>query len=81
MSDDNLTEYIPLKVGEDMMITQYDAQAVEANGLLKMDFLGLRNLTFVQRMQEKVAKDYGVTIDIKSIDLEDKKTLELFAVG
>lgn len=33
MSDDNLTEYIPLKAGEDMMITQYDAQAVEANGL------------------------------------------------
>lgn len=81
MSDDNLTEHIPLKAGEDMMITQYDAQAVEANGLLKMDFLGLRNLTFVQRMQEKVAKDYGVTIDIKSIDLEDKKTLELFAAG
>ena len=81
MSDDNLTEHIPLKTGEDMMITQYDAQAVEANGLLKMDFLGLRNLTFVQRMQEKVAKDYGVTIDIKSIDLEDKKTLELFAAG
>ena len=39
MSDDNLTEHIPLKTGEDMMITQYDAQAVEANGLLKMDFL------------------------------------------
>lgn len=81
MSDDNLTEHIPLKAGEDMMITQYDASAVEANGLLKMDFLGLRNLTFVQRMQEKVAKDYDVNIDIKSINLEDKKTLALFAAG
>ena len=81
MSDDNLTEHIPLKAGEDMMITQYDASAVEANGLLKMDFLGLRNLTFVQRMQEKVAKDYGVDIDIKSINLEDEKTLALFAAG
>ena len=81
MSDDDLTEHIPLKSGEDMMVTQYDAQSVEANGLLKMDFLGLRNLTFVQRMQEKVAKDYGISIDIKSIDLEDKKTLELFAAG
>ena len=81
MSDDNLTEHIPLKAGEDMMITQYDAAAVEANGLLKMDFLGLRNLTFVQRMQEKVAKEYGITIDIKSIDLEDQQTLALFAAG
>lgn len=81
MSDDNLTEHIPLKAGEDMMITQYDASAVEANGLLKMDFLGLRNLTFVQRMQEKVAKDYGVNIDIKSINLEDEKTLALFTAG
>ena len=81
MSDDDLTEHIPLKSGEDMMVTQYDAQSVEANGILKMDFLGLRNLTFVQRMQEKVAKDYGISIDIKSIDLEDKKTLELFAAG
>lgn len=81
MSDDNLTEHIPLKSGEDMMITQYDAGAVEANGLLKMDFLGLRNLTFVQKMKEKVLSDEGIDIDIKSIDLEDKATLELFAAG
>lgn len=81
MSDDDLTDHIPLKSGEDMMITQYDAPCVEANGLLKMDFLGLRNLTFVQKMQEKVLADYGRTIDIKSIDLEDEETLKLFASG
>ncbi|AND79433.1 DNA polymerase III subunit alpha [Streptococcus pantholopis] len=81
MSDDDLTEHIPLKAGEDMMITQYDAGAVEANGLLKMDFLGLRNLTFVQKMQEKLAETQGTVIDIKAIDLEDKQTLALFAAG
>ncbi|WP_369351063.1 DNA polymerase III subunit alpha [Streptococcus hillyeri] len=81
MSDDDLTNHIPLKSGEDMMITQYDAPSIEANGLLKMDFLGLRNLTFVQKMQEKVLSDYGQDIDIKAIDLEDKATLELFAAG
>ncbi|EHJ51735.1 DNA polymerase III subunit alpha [Streptococcus macacae] len=81
MSDDNLTDHIPLKSGEEMMITQYDASAVEANGLLKMDFLGLRNLTFVQKMQEKVAADYGESLDISSINLEDKETLALFAAG
>ncbi len=81
MSDDDLTNHIPLKSGEDMMITQYDAGAVEANGLLKMDFLGLRNLTFVQRMAEKLAEEKGIQLDIRSIDLEDPETLALFAAG
>lgn len=81
MSDDDLTDHIPLKAGEDMMITQYDAGAVEANGLLKMDFLGLRNLTFVQKMKEQVQANYGISIDIKAIDLEDRDTLALFAAG
>lgn len=81
MSDNDLTDVIPLKQGEDMLITQYDAHAVEANGLLKMDFLGLRNLTFVQKMKEAVAEKYGVNIVIEDIDLEDQKTLALFASG
>jgi len=81
MSDNDLTDQIPLKYGEDMYITQYDAHGVESNGLLKMDFLGLRNLTFVQRMKEAVQKKYEIDIQIESIDLEDKKTLQLFATG
>ncbi|MBZ2132959.1 DNA polymerase III subunit alpha [Streptococcus gordonii] len=81
MSDNDLTDQIPLKYGEDMYITQYDAHGVESNGLLKMDFLGLRNLTFVQRMKEAVLKKYEIDIQIASIDLEDKKTLQLFAAG
>ncbi|MGT2895502.1 DNA polymerase III subunit alpha [Streptococcus entericus] len=81
MSDDELTDHIPLKNGEEMFITQYDAPAIEANGLLKMDFLGLRNLTFVQKMAEKVKEETGVTIDIAAIDLEDSATLALFAQG
>ena len=81
MSDDDLTNQIPLKYGEDMYITQYDAHGVESNGLLKMDFLGLRNLTFVQRMKEATLDKYGVDIDIADIDLEDEETLRLFAAG
>ncbi|KXT75253.1 DNA polymerase III alpha subunit [Streptococcus sp. DD10] len=81
MSDAVLTDYIPLKYGEDMYITQYDAHGVENNGLLKMDFLGLRNLTFVQRMKEVVLTKYEVSIDISSINLEDPDTLALFARG
>ena len=81
ISDKNLTDYIPLKYGEDMLITQYDAHGVEGNGLLKMDFLGLRNLTFVQKMQELLFKTQGISLKIEEIDLEDRETLALFAAG
>lgn len=81
MSDEDLTNHIPLKAGEEMLITQFDADSVEANGLLKMDFLGLRNLTFVQKMAEEVERRYSLKLEIAAIDLEDKKTLSLFAQG
>lgn len=81
ISDKNLTDYIPLKYGEDMLITQYDAHGVEGNGLLKMDFLGLRNLTFAQKMQELLFETQGIQLRIEDIDLEDRETLTLFAAG
>lgn len=81
ISDKNLTDYIPLKYGEDMLITQYDAHGVEGNGLLKMDFLGLRNLTFAQKMQELLFETQGIQLRIENIDLEDRETLALFAAG
>ena len=81
ISDKNLTDYIPLKYGEDMLISQYDAHGVEGNGLLKMDFLGLRNLTFAQKMQELLLETQGIQLRIEDIDLEDRETLALFAAG
>lgn len=81
ISDQDLTNYIPLKHGDEIPLTQYDAHGVEASGLLKMDFLGLRNLTFVQKMQELLAETEGIHLKIEEIDLEDKDTLALFADG
>lgn len=81
ISDQDLTNYIPLKYGDEIPLTQYDAHGVEASGLLKMDFLGLRNLTFVQKMQELLAEIEGIHLKIEEIDLEDKETLALFASG
>ena len=46
-----------------------------------MDFLGLRNLTFVQKMQELLAESEGIHLKIEEIDLEDNDTLALFASG
>ena len=81
ISDQDLTDYIPLKHGDEIPLTQYDAHGVEASGLLKMDFLGLRNLTFVQKMQELLSETEGIHLKIEEIDLEDKETLALFASG
>ena len=80
ISDQDLTDYIPLKHGDEIPLTRYDAHGVESNGLLKMDFLGLRNLTFVQKMQELLAESEGIYLKIEEIDLEDKP-LALFASG
>ncbi|KXT78617.1 DNA polymerase III subunit alpha [Streptococcus sp. DD13] len=79
--DEDLTDIIPLKYGEEMYITQYDAHAVEANGLLKMDFLGLRNLKFAQRMQEKIQEKFDPNFQMEKISLKDEKTIQLFAQG
>ena len=76
-----MTNYIPLKHGDEIPLTQYDAHGVEASGLLKMDFLGLRNLTFVQKMKELLAETEDIHLKIEEIDLEDKETLSLFASG
>lgn len=81
MSDADLTDFIPLKFAEDIYITQYDAAAIEDNGLLKMDFLGLRNLTYVERMRDLLAKEEGIVLDPANIPLEDAETLRLFAAG
>ena len=65
-----------------MLITQYDAHGVGREWPAQDGFLGLRNLTFAQKMQELL---YGnskvVSLRIEDIDLEDKATLALFAAG
>ena len=81
IADQDLTNFTPLKYGQDMLVTQYDAHSVEANGLLKMDLLGLRNLTFVQSMRDLLKEEKGIDLDLREIPLEDSKTLQLFAAG
>lgn len=74
-----LTEYLPLQQGtnEGDVITQYEMHAVEDLGLLKMDFLGLSNLTIIQDTIKEVKRNHNKIIDIDNIDLEDKKTFKL----
>ena len=74
-----LTEYLPLQKGtnEEDIITQYEMHAVEDLGLLKMDFLGLANLTIIENALMEIKRNHGVKIDIDSLPLDDKKTFKL----
>ena len=81
LSELPLVNYTPLKEAEELPLTQYEAPDVEALGLLKIDFLGLRNLTIVSKLQELVKKRHQIDINPLQIDLEDEKTLSLFRAG
>ncbi len=81
LSQESLVNYVPLKPSDDLALTQYEAPDVEAIGLLKIDFLGLRNLTIIERLRELVQKRKEIDIDPLKIDLEDEATLELFRAG
>ncbi|KPJ70170.1 hypothetical protein AMJ44_00155 [candidate division WOR-1 bacterium DG_54_3] len=61
--------------------TQFPMQDIEAIGLLKMDLLGLRNLTVIQDTIELVKKDTGEEIDLKEIPLDDQETFQVFKSG
>ncbi|MEY8443411.1 DNA polymerase III subunit alpha [Lactococcus ileimucosae] len=81
LSQESLVNYVPLKPSDDLALTQYEAPDIEEIGLLKIDFLGLRNLTIVERLSELVEKRKNISIDPLKIDLEDEKTLALFRAG
>jgi len=84
-----LTEYTPLQYdpkGENKIITQYDMYSIDPDhgagvGLLKFDFLGIRNLAILADAISLVKKFYNINIDIEHIPLNDKKTFELLAKG
>ncbi len=79
-----LDEVVPLQYdpkGEGKLITQYDMYAVEEIGLLKFDFLGLKNLAILADAVRRIKKIYDVDIPIDSLPLDDKKTYEMLARG
>jgi DNA polymerase-3 subunit alpha len=78
-----LSEYMPLQLDPKggKIITQYDMYSAEDAGLLKFDFLGIRNLAILADAVRLVKKYYEVDIDIENIPLDDKKTFELLASG
>lgn len=80
---DDLSNYVPLKYDTKggAVITQYDGPTVAHMGLLKMDFLGLRNLSVIKDAIENIRRNYGIEIVEHEIPLDDKKTFELLSRG
>jgi DNA polymerase-3 subunit alpha len=80
----DVSEYVPLRWNSKMktMTTQCDMVQVEENGLLKFDFLGLRNLNIINDTAKAIERNYGIIIDIDGLDLEDVNVYrEIFSRG
>ncbi len=92
IAPDDIVKFIPLERAskqvvladgskQDVIATQYPMGPVEDLGLLKMDFLGLSNLTIIRNAQRIIKRVYGTAIELSEIPLDDTKTYELFQRG
>ena len=83
IADDELSNYTPLqrRGAEEEVVTQFDMGAIQAIGLLKMDFLGLRTLTVISDTLENIQRSRGIKVDIERIPLEDSDTFEMLQRG
>jgi DNA polymerase-3 subunit alpha len=82
IAPDDIVKFAPLEMAQKGVVsTQYSMGPVEELGLLKMDFLGLSNLTTINNALRIIKKVYGVEIDIDTLPLDDVKAYELFQRG
>jgi DNA polymerase-3 subunit alpha len=83
IAHDELSNYTPLqrRGPEEEVVTQYDMEAIQDIGLLKMDFLGLRTLTVISDTLDNIRTSRGEELDIESIPLDDPKTFQLLQRG
>ena len=86
ISKDPLVDHVPLQRpvkgdAEDMAMTQYPMEPIAKLGLLKMDLLGLTNLTIVEQARRTIAQRRGVHLDLRRLPLDDVATFDLLASG
>ncbi|MFA5064971.1 MAG: DNA polymerase III subunit alpha [Dehalococcoidia bacterium] len=86
ISREPLTRYLPMQragrdVGQHSGMTQFSMDNVARLGLLKLDFLGLANLTLLAKAREVIAEQHGIVLDLLKIPINDPKTFELFSSG
>jgi len=79
-----ITDFVSIQKeakGGERIITQHEGTWIEALGLMKFDFLGLRNLTILKNTLDFIKRYHGITIELEKIPLNDKKTFDLFTRG
>jgi DNA polymerase-3 subunit alpha len=78
-----LTGILPMATAKDspLLVTQFEGKIVEDAGVIKMDFLGLKNLSIIKDCLQLIRQKHGISIDIDGIPLDDAKTLELYQRG
>ena len=83
MSSKNLVDVIPVmrREADGQVITQFDYPTCEGLGLIKMDFLGLRNLTIISDAVENIKVNRGIDLDLESLSLDDPESYRLLARG
>ncbi len=84
ITKDALTEYVPIQYASSIdksVISQYSLHPIEDLGLLKMDFLGLKNLTIIESALKIIKNTRGLEIDIDDLSLDDIATYKLFQAG
>jgi len=79
--DAPVENYVPLNTNDGVITTQFTMKKVEELGLLKMDFLGLRTLTVIQKSMEEIQRGHGVDIDADGLDMNDGKVFDMIAQG
>ncbi len=81
ITEEPIVNYIPLRTQDNMIVTQFTKDTVESLGLLKMDFLGLRNLTVLENAVRLIEKTRGIKIDLDNISYDEKRVFEEIASG
>lgn len=81
ISKKSLNEYVPLYLADKGVSTQFTMGTIEELGLLKMDFLGLRNLTVIRDALELIEQNHGVKINLSKIPYDDKVVYDLISSG
>ncbi len=81
---EDLTQYVPIQhapTSDQLKITQFPYQQLEHLGLLKMDFLGLKNLSVIEKTLQHIKNIHGIDLDLNAIPLDDTKTFEMLSQG
>ncbi len=76
-----IVEYVPLQTNDDVITTQFVKDTIESLGLLKMDFLGLKNLTIIENAVKIIEKTHGVKVDIENLNYDVKEVYDNISTG